>query len=189
LAIAEVCIAALDKQQVWRSAFNMEILIMNLKIAHFVLLAMLGLTLTAAAPALAHDFKAGELTIDHPWAKPSIGNAPNSAAYMTIMNAGSAGDHLESAASPVANKVELHTHIMDGNIMRMRQVEGGVSVDGKGAAKFEPGGLHVMLFGLKQTLKEGDTFPMTLTFRKAGNVMVEVKVEKGKTGGEHKHSH
>lgn len=158
-----------------------------------ILSSLIALALVAGGvtTGAAHEFKAGELTIDHPWARASIGNAPNSAGYMVIKNDGSSSDTLESASSPVAAKTELHTHIKEGNIMKMRPVTEGVSVPANAETKFQPGGLHVMLMGLKQKLGEGDIFPVTLKFRKAGEVTVEFKVEKPKTDttGGHKHHH
>ena len=164
---------------------------MNAKTTLQSFLVTLALVMASAAPSTAHEFKAGDMRIDHPWARPSIGNLPNGAAYMTLKNAGDSDDVLESVSSPVADKTEVHTHIRDGNVMRMRQVEDGVSVPANGEAKFAPGGLHVMFLGLNRKLEEGDTFPMTLKFRKAGDVEVEVKVEKpgANTEGGHKHHH
>lgn len=164
---------------------------MNTRVIAAVAVAFLTLAFASAAPSYAKDMKAGDLTIHHPWARPSIGNLPNGAAYMTLKNAGASDDVLESVSSPVAGKVEVHTHIRDDNVMRMRRVEDGVTVPANGEAKFAPGGLHVMFLGLNRRLEEGDTFPMTLKFRKAGDVEVEVTVEKpgAKAEGDHKHHH
>ena len=70
----------------------------------------------------------------------------------------------------------MHTHLMDGDVMRMRQVE-AVEVAAKGMAALKPGSHHIMLIGLKEPLIEGNSFPLTLTFEKAGKVAIEVKVE------------
>lgn len=129
----------------------------------------------AAHPATAHEVKFADFTIEHPWARASAGPARNSAAFMTIRNTGGT-DRLIAAAGEVAERVELHTHIMDGDIMRMRQVE-AVEVPAGGTATLQPGSIHVMLIGLTEPLKEGDRFPLTLTFEKAGKVTVEVAVE------------
>jgi copper(I)-binding protein len=81
----------------------------------------------------------------------------------------------------VSRTVELHEMKMDGDVMRMRQVA-AVDVPAGGSVALEPGGLHVMLLGLKAPLKEGDRFPMTLRFEKAGEVKVEVHVEAAGVG-------
>jgi copper(I)-binding protein len=135
-----------------------------------------------AVAAQAHEFKLGDLLVVHPHARPSAGRT--GAAYFTVESRGAA-DRLVSAATPAAEKTELHSMTMEGNVMRMRQVE-GVDVPAGGKAALEPGGLHVMLIGLKAPLKEGDKFPLTLTFAKAGKVDVEVIVEKpGAATGHH----
>jgi len=138
--------------------------------------------LAVAAAAQAQDYKHGDLLVVRPHARPSAGKT--GAAYFTVESRGAA-DRLVSAASPAAEKVELHSMTMDGTIMRMRQVE-GIDVPAGGKAVLQSGGLHVMLFGLKAPLKEGDRFPLTLAFAKAGKIEVEVVVEKpGAAAGHH----
>ena len=133
-------------------------------------------TFIIAPVADAADYTLGELKIEHPWARASAGAAANGAAYMSIATSGTAADQLVKAASPVADKVELHTHILDGDVMRMRPVS-GITVNVGEPAVLRPGGLHVMLIGLKEPLKQGSQFPLTLTFEKAGTVTVQVEVE------------
>lgn len=128
-----------------------------------------------AQPVHAHEYKVGDLEIERPWARPSA--AKNGAAYMSIVAKGKSDDRLTSAASPVAEKVELHTRVMEGDIMRMRPVD-AIDVKPGQPAELKPGGLHVMLIGLKQPLQDGKSFPLTLTFQKAGTVTVEVSVSK-----------
>jgi hypothetical protein len=141
----------------------------------------------ASSSAFAHEFKLGTLTIGHPWARASAGPVRNGAAYLTVHNAGAA-DSLVAVSGDVAKRVELHTHLMEGDVMKMRRVE-ALEVPAGGMAALEPGGIHVMLIGLAQPLKEGERFPLTLTFRDAGEVTVEVKVEAvgsmGPAGADH----
>lgn len=158
---------------------------MKMNLLAFVAAALL----TATSAASAHDYKLGDLTIDQPWARASV--AANGAAYMTISTSGSAPDQLVAAASPVAGKVELHTHIVEGDVMRMRPVK-AIEVNVGEPAVLKPGGLHVMLIGLKAPLKEGEKFPLTLTFTKAGTTTVDVAVQSAGAAlpehmGEHKH--
>ncbi len=149
----------------------------------FALVTAAALT-SAALAAGAHDYTLGDLTIEHPWARASAGTAANGAAYMTITTKGNSADRLLEAASPVAAKVELHTHVIDGDVMRMRPV-GAIEVNVGEPAVLKPGGLHVMLIGLKAPLQEGAKFPMTLSFEKAGTTTVEVQVEAAGAGGSH----
>jgi len=131
-----------------------------------------------SSAAMADEFKAGQLTIDHPWARPTIGSSKNSAAYMTLSNSGASADKLLTVKSDAAEHVALHESRMDGEIMRMVPVKDGIEVPPHGAVELKPLGLHVMLMGLRKPLKEGEEFPMTLVFAKQGDVEVEVKVEK-----------
>jgi periplasmic copper chaperone A len=124
----------------------------------------------------AHDYKAGPLHIDHPWARAPIGTVPNTAAYMKIENSGDTDDRLVSAKSDVAKTVMLHESRMVGDVMKMVHLDKGIPIPAHGSAELKPLGLHVMIMGLKQPLKKGESFPMTLVFEKQGEVPVEVKV-------------
>jgi copper(I)-binding protein len=151
--------------------------------------AAAGLMFVAFA-AQAQQYKAGDLTIEHVWARPTAGPNKMGAAYLTLKNGGKEADTLQSASSPDADKVELHEHIHDNGVMRMRKVEGGVAIPAGGTVAFQPGGYHIMLMGLKHDLEDGKTMPMTLSFAHAGSVEVQVKVErKPADSGGQEHNH
>lgn len=127
--------------------------------------------------AQAHSYTAGGLKIDHPTARATVGNMSNGAAFVQIENTGSADDVLLSVSSPAAAKTEIHSMTMEGDVMKMRALD---QLDIKVGSKVEmkPGnGYHIMLLGLKKPLKNGDEFPLTLTFKKAGKLKVSVHVE------------
>lgn len=150
-----------------------------MKKLHRLVAALAIATATAlSSAAMAHEYKAGSLMIDHPWARPTIGSSKNSAAYMRLSNSGDTADTLLSVKSNAAEHVALHESRMDGEIMRMVPVKDGIEVPPHGAVELKPLGLHVMLVGLRKSLEEGEKFPMTLVFAKQGDVNVEVKVEK-----------
>ena len=128
-----------------------------------------------ALAANAHDVKLGAITVEHPYARATAAGQPTGGGFMQIDNAGPA-DRLMSARATVSGTVELHEMKMEGDVMRMRQVDGIALPAGKSVA-LKPGGYHVMFIGLKAPLKAGDSFPMTLKFEKAGEVTVEMKVE------------
>jgi len=137
--------------------------------------------LSAAASlsvANAEDFKAGALTIDHPWARASIGKATNSAAYMKIENAGDAPDRLLAVKTDAADNVMLHESRMEMGVMKMVHLPNGVEIPAHGSAELKPLGLHVMLMGLKEPLKDGERLPLTLVFEKAGEVPVTASIGK-----------
>jgi periplasmic copper chaperone A len=140
----------------------------------------------SAITSQAHSFKVGAIAIDHPWARPTAAGQKAGGGYLKLSNAGSA-DRLLSARSDVAATVELHSMTMDGNVMRMRQVD-GIDLPAGQTVELKPGGFHIMFMGLKAPLKEGSSFPVKLRFEKAGEVTVEVKVEQPKAAAaEHKH--
>ncbi len=139
--------------------------------------------LFVATSAFAHEYKIGEITIGHPWAR---GTGTVGAGYLKLDNKGAA-DKLVSASSDVSKSVELHSHVDDKGVMRMRKVD-TIEVPASGVTELKPGGFHVMFIGLKQPLKDDTLFPVTLKFEKAGEVKVEFKVEPaGKDMGGHKH--
>ncbi len=138
--------------------------------------ALLALVLIGPLAVTACSQDEGDiLTVEDAYARESIGNAQNGAAYFSIHNRTGADDVLTGAATPVATSAELHTHQADGAVMRMRRVDTVEVPEGEDVL-FEPGGNHVMLIGLKQPLKAGDIVPLTLTFENAGEIAVEVSV-------------
>lgn len=147
----------------------------RLSLLHYAVIA-LSLLFAPFAPAAADDGKVGDLMLETPWARATPGAAKNGAAFMMIHNHGSATDRLVAAASDVAARVELHTHINKDGVMQMREVA-GIEVPAGGMAELKPGGFHVMMMGLKAPLKEGESFPLTLTFENAGSATVDVKIE------------
>lgn len=137
--------------------------------------AFVALSFLPAASVLAQTASGSQVEVVEPWARATAGTAKTAAAYMTLRNTGTGADRLVAVSSPVAGKVELHTHVKDGDVMRMRKVD-AIGVGAHGTAKLVPGGLHVMFFDLKAPLKEGEKFPLTLKFEKAGEVSTQVIV-------------
>jgi copper(I)-binding protein len=121
-----------------------------------------------------------QIQIEKPWTRATAPGAQVAGGYMVIRNAGRAGDRLVAASSPVSAKVELHVHINDNGVMRMREVK-GYAVPAKGAFELKPGGAHLMFLDLKRPLKEGEKVPVSLKFEKAGEVNAEFQV--GGMGG------
>jgi copper(I)-binding protein len=145
------------------------------------MLSSLALVVGFAVSALAADTaKVGNVMIHEPWARASIGNAPNSAAYMTLEIMGEEPDWLIGGSSAVAEKAELHTHLMEGGVAKMRPVD-AIEVAPGTPTVLEPGGLHIMLIGLTEKIEEGSTVPLTLVFENAGEVTLDVPV-KGMAG-------
>ena len=149
--------------------------------------ALIGATLIAA-PAFAHDYKVGDLQIDHPWARATPGGATVGGGFMKIKNAGSAADRLVAGSAEVAGRVEIHEMAVIDGIMKMRALDKGLEIAPGKTVELKPGGFHVMLMDLKRPLKQGETVKATLVFEKAGSLQVEFQVEAiGAQGSTEKH--
>ncbi|MEM1306371.1 MAG: copper chaperone PCu(A)C [Pseudomonadota bacterium] len=146
--------------------------------------AALVCALPASHDAVAHEFTAGPLKIDHPWARPSLGANKITAGYMKITNTGQTDDMLIAAKTPVATTVELHTHTNDNGVMRMRKLDGGIPLPAGETVTLKPGGLHLMLIGLTSEVKTGSRVPVELTFAKAGTITVEAAIEMKSSSGD-----
>ena len=155
---------------------------------------------TPALGALAHDHGHGHSqhqpvaeapVVSGAWSRAMPPSAPTGAVYFTLDNPGEQPERLLGAQTPRAGKTELHTHVHEGEIMRMQQVE-SVEIPAGGQAEFKPGGHHVMLFELKQPLNAGEQFPLTLIFEHAGEVVVDVLIQESApqaAGDAHGHHH
>jgi copper(I)-binding protein len=129
--------------------------------------------------ALAHDFKAGDLSIAHPMSFATPPGATTGAGYMEITNNGAEDDRLVAVKSDFPKTMIHETTMVDG-IMKMRHQMGGVIIPAGETVTFEPGGLHVMFMGLDAPLKEGEKNAATLVFENSGSVDVKFNVEKRK---------
>lgn len=148
-----------------------------------------------AAAAFALPAMADTITIDDPYIRVSSPVAQSGAAFMGIQNSGAEDDRLIAARSDVAQRVELHTHIAEGDIMRMVEVEDGFAIPAGQTHMLERGGHHVMFMGLNRRLAHGDEVSVTLVFEKAGEMDVTIPVDlerndvTGSGGMGHGHSH
>jgi hypothetical protein len=133
--------------------------------------------LLVASTALAQT---GQLEVSNAWARATPAKAENGVAYLTIRSP--APDRLVSVSSPVAKKAELHTMEMAGMVMKMRPLV-GLDIPAGQPVTLKPGGEHIMLMGLGGPLQEGQSFPLTLSFEKAGTREVSVAVEKPGAAG------
>lgn len=136
-------------------------------------------TILAGAVALAISTPAvADIVIKDPYARASGPNAKAGAAFMMIENTGPEDDRLIAASSDIAVRVELHTHKdMGEGIMRMMEVEEGFVVPAGGMHMLQRGGDHVMFMGLKGSMDQGTTVTVSLTFEKAGEMVVEIPVD------------
>lgn len=128
------------------------------------------------APGSADEARLGPLVVETPWARASAPTARTGAAFLSVRNESDAPDRLVGVETPAAERAELHTHLEENGIMRMRRIP-AIDVPAHATVNLEPGGFHVMLMGLHAPLAEGETFPITLTFEKSGSVRIIVPVQ------------
>lgn len=147
---------------------------------------------TAAAAAQAPSAKAPgaktsaakAIAVEAPWVREAPPGARVLGAYMTLVNGSDQADRLLSVSSPLAGEVEIHRMTVKNGMMDMEPIS-FLTVPARGEVKLQPGGLHLMIYGMKRDLKEGDRLPMELKFEHAGTITVDFPVRKF-TG---KHSH
>lgn len=141
------------------------------------------LCVTISAPAIA------DIIVKDAYMRTSGPSAKTGAAFMQIINDSDANDQLIAASSDIADRLEMHTHIESGDgVMKMREVEGGFMIPANGMHELVRGGDHVMFLGMTKPVAQGDVISVTLTFEKAGDVVVEIPVDlkrKAKEGMKH----
>src|SRR5207245_8847800 len=98
-------------------------------------------------------------------------------ASLTTLDKASSTDHLIRAAAPLAARVEMHVQLHDGDVMRMRPVE-GYDLPARGSLELKPGVAHLMFVDIKRAFKEGEKVPVTLRFQRAGEMKVVFSVER-----------
>ena len=116
------------------------------------------------------------MQVSDAWSRPTPPGIAVGAVYLAIENAGAVADRLLAASSPIAASVEFHQSVKTGGVMSMRAVS-FIDCPAGAVVRISPGGLHIMLTGLKGPLVLGSSYPITLQFRDAGNVSVKVSVQ------------
>ena len=152
-------------------------------------LTLAALVALLAMPAAAHDYKLGSIVIGHPWTRATPPTAQAGGGFLTLTNKGSAPDRLVAVRSPAAAKVEIHEMKMDGNIMRMRELEKGLEIPAGATVELKPGGFHLMFMGLKAPFAKDVRVPVALVFEKAGSIDVELIVKAVGAGSPPAHKH
>ncbi|CAA2143569.1 copper chaperone PCu(A)C [Hyphomicrobium sp. ghe19] len=156
---------------------------MRFKIPSLAILAGLA---AALAPALAeaHEVTVKGVTVAHPWARATPEGQKVGAAFAEIKTDKDTSDRLIGVSSPVAANGEVHSMTMEGDVMKMRRLD-GIDLKPGQSLVLKPMADHIMLLGLKEPLKEGDLVKLTLTFEKAGPIEVEGTVEAPGAMGPH----
>lgn len=130
-----------------------------------------------AGNASAHDYKLGDLQIDHPWSRATPKGAKIASGYVTIINRGSTADRLVGGTFASARGAEIHEMSIDRGVMKMRQLKSGLEINPGATLELKPGSFHFMFTDLGHALARGERVKGTLVFEKAGTVEVEYTVE------------
>jgi len=141
------------------------------------LIAGLALLFLTVLPALAQSGSPSTLEVKQVWARATPAGAKTGAIYLTVVNGTQSDDKILSASTSAAGTAQLHTTIDDNGVMKMRELP-SIEVKAGSTVMLKPGGMHVMLMGLTQPLKPGDSFPLTLQFEKGGKMELTVTVTK-----------
>jgi copper(I)-binding protein len=141
------------------------------------LASVLFAALLCTAPARAQEVTAGDLVITQAWTRATPNGAKIGGGYLTIENKGSTPDRLIGGSTDAAGRIAVHEMAMKDGVMTMRSLDNGLTIDPGKTVKLAPGGYHLMMFDLKDPLKQGDTVPVTLKFEKAGEVKVSLAVQ------------
>jgi periplasmic copper chaperone A len=155
---------------------------------HSSLFALTLVLALSAAPALAQEFKAGDIVVEKPWARATPKGAEVGSGYLTIQNKGAAADRLTGGTADFAT-VEVHQMSSENGVSQMRQLKDGLNVPANGSVGLSPGGYHLMFTHLTHPLTKGESVKATLNFEHAGPVEVEFSVlgigatGSGATGG------
>lgn len=136
----------------------------------------LGLGLGFAGPASAAEITAGTLSIKQPWTRVTPPGAKVAGGFMTITNTGKETDRLIGGSALISGRLEVHEMSMDGGVMKMREVAGGLEIKPGETVVLKPGSYHVMFMELKEGLEAGKPVKGTLVFEKAGTVEVSYEV-------------
>ena len=133
------------------------------------------ISIAFSGTVLAQNALVGPIKIEHAYTRATMPGQQVAGGFMKIENKSGPADQLVSVSSPIAGEVQLHEMAMEGNVMKMRQVQ-GISVPAGGAVELKPGGLHIMFINIKAPLTAGETVPVKLKFAKAGEVEVSMPV-------------
>ena len=149
---------------------------------------LLAAPLLAAFALLGSAVAHAEVIVAEPWVRATVPAQKATGAFMQIRNTSDAERKLVKAESPVAKTVELHNHVNENGVMKMRPVT-HIVVPAHGKAELKPGSYHVMLIDLKAPLKEGEAVPLTLSFDDGSTQRVDAPVRKPHDGAPTGHGH
>lgn len=117
------------------------------------------------------------IAVESPWVREAPPGARVVGAYMTLVNDSDRADRLLSVKSPLAGEIEIHRMTIKNGMMDMEAIP-FLTIPAHGEVKLQPGGAHLMIYGMKRELKEGDRLPLELKFEHSGAKLIEAPVRK-----------
>lgn len=141
-----------------------------------IMVALAGTSVLASPVAAADGYDVGRIHISQPWSRATPKGAAAGAGYMTLTNNGPARDKVSCVADDASAQCQIHTMTMEGGVMKMRPVEGGLEIKPGETVSLKPGGNHMMFLSLKRPLEQGGTVKATLKFEHAGSIEVDYPV-------------
>ena len=129
-----------------------------------------------ALPARAGDYDLGSIHISQPWSQATPKGAATGVGYVTLTNKGTVPDKVSCVSDDASAQCEIHSMAMDGGVMKMRPIEGGLEIRPGESVTLKPGGNHMMFVSLKHPLEQGQTVKVTLKFEHAGTIDVDYPV-------------
>ncbi len=153
------------------------------------------LSLFAFSSAYAHGHQehhvnqASDMSVINGYARATFPLAKTGAAYFTLHNQGDTAKTLigVTVSEATASEAQIHTTVMDGDVMKMRELEDGVTIGAGEKVTFESGGHHIMLLGLRKGLVEGSEVTLTLRFENSDELNIVLPVKKEEAKGHHNH--
>ncbi len=156
--------------------FSLRSIARGIAAAFALFTAPLVLAQFATNPAAAADYDVGAMHISQPWARATPKGADDGAGYMTITNKGTTPDRVSCVSDDASKRCQIHSMTMEGGIMKMRPVEGGLEIKPGETVTLKPGGYHMMFVDLNHPLQQGNSVAAELKFDHAGTVKVEYPI-------------
>lgn len=128
------------------------------------------------AAQAADDYDVGSIHISQPWARATPKGASAGAGYMTITNKGTTPDRVSCVSSDASARCQIHSMTLEGGVMKMRPVEGGLEIKPGETVKLAPASFHIMFVDLTHPLLQGQIVKATLKFENAGAIDVEYPI-------------
>ena len=135
----------------------------------------------------ASSIKFNGLVFSNFWIKETIGNHKITSGYLTIENKNNFDERLESVASEISEKTQLHNMVVKNDIMKMENLNNGIVIKAKSKIDLKPGNYHIMFMKLHNPLKINNKYKVTLKFKNAGAVILEMPVHLKKSNNNTKH--